>query len=238
MITGLIAELGNHHFGNLASAKEMIRVARECGAAYAKMQAIDTDWFKGGSMPPEFYTQCDLGWDGYHECMAYGEEVGIPVFFSVFGPKYRDLAYRIPGRPYKISGSQFETMTRDELQIWNTQKAQPVIISVPKTLDSVIEEKRDVVTNMNLMYVTPYLPATVDFEFLEYYVDVFERPVGYSDHTRGILYCRIAIEQYGCRLVEKHFNLWGRQSFAGKVYRDSLHAADASQLARLAKALI
>lgn len=234
-LTGIIAECGNHHFGDLGKAKELIRTAKDCGASYCKFQAIDPDWFTGGSMPPEFYQQCDLGLDGYQVCEEYGRALGIPVFFSVFGPKYRVLTHRHRGVPYKISGSQFLSSTKAELQAWNDQTEHPVIISIPEVENDVLLEKKDAVTNMNIMYVTPYLPEDVSFDCLDRYGEVFGRRVGYSDHTPGIADCCTAIGTYGADLVEKHFNVYGVQNFKGAVYRDSLHAASAKDLERLVK---
>lgn len=237
MLSGLVAEIGNHHFGDIEKAKELIRVAKECGASFVKMQAIDPIEFIAGSMDGEFYSMCDLGLSGYLECVDYGDSIDVPVFFSVFGTKYATLPESLGDRPYKISGSQFQTFTHEVLQFWNLQNQRPVIISVPKTDEIYLEDRRECVSNMNVMYVTPYLPGRVDFTTIERYVELFKKPIGYSDHSVGIGNCRVAISQYGCQLIEKHFNLYGVQAFGGKTYRDSLHAANAYQLERLAKYL-
>jgi len=234
MITGLIAEIGNHHFGDIGKARELIRAARDCGAAYAKFQAIDPETFTGGSMPRDFYWQCDLGLDGYLSLEDYGRQLGIPVFFSVFGPKYEALKTYWPGKPYKIAGGQFGSMSDAELKTWNDQDRNPVIVSVPSGSASHLWKNRDVMTNMHVMYVTPYLPERVEFFEIFEYEDALHRSVGYSDHCRGVISCLIAIDDFGCRLIEKHFNLFGRQSFQGRVYRDSIHAASAPELTRLA----
>lgn len=233
MLVGLIAECGNHAFGDLGKAKEQVRLAREAGAKFAKFQAIDTEVFEGGSMPAEFYRQCDLGAKGYQELVDYGEEVGIPVIFSVFGPKYAKLAR---GRPYKIAGSQFESFSVDQLLEWNSHD-HPVIVSLPNVSGDVILYKRPTITNMHCMYVTPYNPTSVEFQWIVHYEDVLRKPIGFSDHSPGIKNCLTAIDKYECRLIEKHFCPWGRQAFKGVVYRDSIHAADAVQLERLSKAM-
>jgi len=231
-LCGVIAECGNHALGSVESAKEQIRVARECGATYAKFQAIDTEAFTGGSMTPAFYELCDLGYARYLELVAYGDELGIPVFFSVFGPKYAALA-RIKGKPYKIAGSQFEKMPLPELAAWNEQTEHPVVVSVPHTEESVIRERREALSHMSVMYVVNYLPDQVTFFSLERLRRILNQPIGYSCHAAGVDHAIEAIAEHGAPLVEKHFNLWGDQTYDGRIYRDSLHAASPKELERL-----
>lgn len=238
MLRGLIAEIGNHHFGDLAKAKELIRASKDAGADFAKMQAIDPLEFTGGSMVPEFYETCDLGLSGYQECVNYGDEIGIVVFFSVFGSKYTGLRALRPGRPTKISGNQFLTAPNDVLIGWNEQTICPIIASMPKdALGQLDRDRMAAITKMNLMYVSPYMAGNPNLEMIERFSDILGKPIGYSDHTPGVTACRLAIEHFGCLLVEKHFNLYSVQSFRGQVYRDSLHAADAVQLQKIAKLL-
>lgn len=232
---GIIAEIGNSHFGDMEKAKALIKAAKDSGAHYVKMQAIDTMEFQGGSMPREFYRQCDLGINGYMDCVDYSRQVGIPIFFSIFGSKYLDLMQHYPDMPYKISGQQFLTFTNDGLNHWNTQEDHPVIVSIPKCDSEILNRKKTEMSMMHLMYVSEYLQRSVDFGFIGDLIEVFRRPIGYSDHTIGIDACKRAVVNYGCQLVEKHFNIFGEQSFDEIVYRDSIHAADSKQMSELAK---
>lgn len=232
---GIVCEIGNHHFGDLNKAFELIKAAKDAGAHFVKMQAIDTEEFRGGSMPRAFYTMCDLDINGYMDCVDFAREVGIEIFFSVFGKKYRSLFEHYPDMPYKISGSQFLSMSREELLNWNTQDHRPVVISIPKCDPEVIVSKKLAVDNMSIMFVSPYLPEGVNFNPIGHMVDVFRKPIGYSDHTKGIASCSMAICSYGCQLIEKHFNIYGEQSFGGQIYRDSLHAASFVEMKALSK---
>lgn len=230
---GIIAEIGNHHFGNIHNAFALIRAAKDAGAHYVKMQAIDTMEFTGGSMPREFYRMCDLGMAGYMQCVDHARDVGIPIFFSVFGSKYLDLIEHYPDMPYKISGGQFRSMTVDELSYWNNQKHRPVVCSVPIVELEEMRQKKPAMTNMQLMFVSPYLDPKFSLGSISHVMSAFCRAVGYSDHTSGIDVCRQAIEQFDCTLIEKHFNIFGEQSFGGVTYRDSLHACGPKELREL-----
>lgn len=233
---GIIAEIGNHHMGDMTKAKALILAAKECGADFVKMQAIDTKEFKGGSMTPDFYKKCDLGMDGYVDCVTYAEQVGIPLFFSIFGSCYLPLLTKYPDMPYKISGAQFKSFAVSYLQYWNDKVEHPLIVSVPKMDIAEIRAKKAAVSNMNVLYVSGYLEQNVDFTVISHLIQVFARPVGYSDHSVGLDNCRKAIMTYGCHLVEKHFNIFGQQSFGGQVYRDSIHASSATDMKALTKA--
>lgn len=235
MLRGIVAEIGMHHMGSLHNAFALIRAAKDAGAHYVKMQAIDTLEFKGGSMPREFYRMCDLGMSGYMQCVDHARDVGIPIFFSVFGSKYMDLIEHYPDMPYKISGSQFQAMTVEELDYWNTQTRRLVVCSIPITELEEMRQKKPATTNMQLLFVSPYLDPKFSIGHISHVMSAFCRSVGYSDHTPGIEACRHAIERYDCTLVEKHFNIFGEQSYEGKLYRDSAHACTAKELKELVK---
>lgn len=232
---GVIAELGNHHLGDVEKAKEMIRIAKECGAHYAKMQVIDPlRVSKHGSMTLGFYEQCALTAEEYAECQEYGLELGIEVFFSVFADiaDFRDLDYHY----YKISGSQFLAWTREMLMGWNHPKT---IISIPQVDKLLLKFKAPAISRMTPMFVTPYMKdhsELVNFATLVSHQNILNRPVGYSDHSLGIANCLVALNEYDAPLIEKHMNPFGPQSYDGRVYRDCYHAATPKHFEMLCKA--
>jgi sialic acid synthase SpsE len=232
---GIIAELGNHALGDIDKAKEQIRLAKECGAHYAKMQIIDPLFVaKYGSMPLGFYELCAMSPEEYNECQEYGNQIGIEVFFSVFADfeKFREIDFHF----YKISGSQFLSMTRAQLMGWNTSRT---IVSIPKIEEGLLMFKAPSISEMQPLFVTPYhTDATeiVDFSTLESHRKILGRAVGYSDHSLGIGNCITAIKEYGAPLIEKHFNPFGAQAYSGKIYRDCYHACPERQLETLCKA--
>lgn len=171
---GLIAEIGQHHFGDVNTAKCLIRIAHESGANFVKMQALDHLEFKGGSMPREFYRQCDLGMGGYIECIEYAAELGIPIFFSVFGAKYMDLVEHYQDMPYKIAGSQFKSFGVDDLQYWNGQK-RPVVTSIPNLNEQELDDKHKAISNMHLMVVNRYLDDDANFQYMAYCSELFKK---------------------------------------------------------------
>lgn len=211
-------------------AKKLILEAKKAGAIMAKMQAIDPDVVSlTGSMPYEFYKACELTTNQYLECQAYGRSLGIPVFFSVFGTKHKLVSRVFQNSYHKISGGQFLKMSTEELHKYNTPYT---IISIPESAGVVDGVRARAIWAMQKMFVTPYLPTSVNWEYLIDLRLTFSQ-MGYSDHTPGIESCKEAIGKYGCRLIEKHFHLGTDIVWEGVRYRDCLHAATPSELAEL-----
>jgi len=224
MIYGIIAEIGNNHYGIMSRAKEMIKAAHESGADYIKLQAIDPETAKG-SMTPDFYKKVALKEAEYYELRHYGESIGAKVFFSCFG---RVVISEI----MKISGSQFRTFSNKDLEVFNNDRT---IISIPTVTDAELLRKSEVVNKMNIMYVTEYLPKfnNVDFRQISRYMRALRKPIGYSDHSIGTGNCKVAIADYGCQLIEKHFHIGKPIIHGGIAFRDCIHSCGPKELVDL-----
>lgn len=228
-LTGVIAEIGNHHLGSVEMAKTMIKEAKASGADMVKMQAIEASVVaKTGSMPYSFYKECELSTEEYAECVRYGKTLGIQVFFSIFGTKHKLLWKMFPDCYRKISGGQFLKMTPED---FDAKHGVKTIVSIPEKAEF-DKIKSFQIWSMQKMMVTPYLPKAVDWDYLDHLKSIFRR-VGYSDHTPGIEACKTAIRDYGCRLVEKHFHLGTDIVWEGVRYRDCLHAATPKEFKEL-----
>lgn len=222
----LIAEAGNCHFGDVHTAKQMIRVARDCGADMVKFQAIDpTLVAKYGSMPTSFYEHVALTRAQYVELVRHGQELRIPVFFSVFGQSVQDLiaytyyhkisakqAGHYPFGPLMDKESTFVSVNRDYGDLPNLDKA-------------------------TIMWAAPYLPPYIELDNIFAVADYYEREVGYSDHTLGIDACVRAVQDFGAICIEKHFTLSRDFTWKGQVFRDTVHSALPKELEQLAKAI-
>jgi sialic acid synthase SpsE len=224
---GLIAEIGNCHLGSLDKAKRLIEVAKDSGADFVKMQAIDPLELKTGSMPFEFYDICSMSIDDYYNCYEYARcIVGIPLFFSIFGIKYHELSEL---DYYKISGNQYREMSPSELKKYNNENT---IVSIPD-----MTPLHQEIDKMNIMYVTPYNCKTVDLRPIDKISSVFNKRIGYSDHSLDIDNCKRAIDSYDVNLIEKHFYLGEDIKYKGQLYRDCTHSANPEQFLELANYL-
>lgn len=226
----LIAEIGNNHFGRMAKAKELIRAAKDSGADIVKGQAFFAKDLNGkGSMPEEFYNECQLkSWE-YLELIDYAvNDVKIELFFSIFNEYLRKII--TPHQHYsKISAGQFTDYTYDTLV--NKIDSENVFCSVPIRHMPPKDSKR-----INYLHVSGYLPENPFLEIIKLMSAHLGRPVGYSDHTVGIENCILAVKDFGANVIEKHFMI-NKINFEGKTFRDTIHAATPDQFKLLAQAI-
>lgn len=220
----LIAEAGNCHFGDMDRAKEMIKIAKDCGADLVKFQAIEAEFVKPyGSMPEEFYDHVAMDIEEYKELIDAGNNIGIPVFFSAFGHKVKEIfAHTFY---HKVSAKQSPIWQFTE---WMDKDSTFVSVNPDYGTPPELEKAK-------LLYATKYLPLSVDWEAFNSVCDYYERQIGYSDHSVGIENCLKAVNEYGADVVEKHFSLTRNLSWEGVQFRDAIHSALPKELENLAR---
>lgn len=219
----IIAEIGTNHFGSLKEAKALILEAKRCGATLVKSQAFRwQDVVENGSMSEEFYQQTELKIDEYLELISYGKSVGIDVFYSIFSDYIREPIER-EQKFHKVSASQSKIMA--ELPIDSSN----VFVSIHNT------EYAPKFRYAMPMYASGYLAHQPQTYMIGELSNELGVPLGYSDHTEGIMKCVHAWYNYQCPVIEKHFTLQKRMSFKGQVFRDTIHGADPWQFQTMVK---
>lgn len=223
---GIIAEIGNNHFGDFALAKRMISECHKAGAHYIKLQAIDPNIVCAiGSMPKEFYEKCAFTEDQYNELIHYGRSIGAKVFYSVFGDFNLNHDY------YKISAYQFLSWPKEKLKEYNNANT---VISVPdRTTKRLIHEKYKAIENMNIMIASNYFSSCVDVELVAHLWLKVGKAIGYSDHSVGIRRC-IQLIQDRTSLIEKHVHLFDIKN-SNDDFRDVVHSINEKELWVLTK---
>src|SRR5690348_14503529 len=230
-MTLLIAEISNHHFGEIEKAKELIRVAKECGADLVKGQAfLAPDMAKSGSMPIEFYEHCQLEYGVYKDLIHYGFDIGIKVFFTIISSKFN---YLYQFQPYKkIHAQRFLKIKAFDLK---KHDEATCFISIPK-----IRHGLYVFRKAKLMYATPYLSDAneqVYDEIKNYYTNLQCPKMGISHHGKAIDSLLSLHQMHDLPYVEKHFFLGDEISWNGEIYRDCLHSFNPKEFLELAKKL-
>lgn len=218
----LICEIGNNHFGDFDKAKELISSAHRCGADLIKSQAFRWSDIKTGSMPPEFYKQCQFSVEEYIELIDYARDIGNDLFFSIFSTGMEAISDKQSWR--KVAGSQTKcghlTMADDQE---NLIVSVPLAAPVPKFKKAAV------------LHVSEYLTSMPHLWHIQTLSDHIDRPAGYSDHTIGIEIPLRAHRHFGAHVIEKHFCLEQNVSFGGVVFRDTIHAANPREFNKLAK---
>jgi len=225
-MTFLIAEISNHHLGSLDLAKKLILEAKNCGANAVKSQAfLAEDMLKWGSMPLSFYKKCELKYHEYKELIEYGEEIGIPVFFTILSLNYRNLGARQKYKKLHAGGAA--TCRKDKF--WHYDK-ENIFISMKEPRTDVKEIRK-----AKILYATDYM-KDVDFEGYEHLRKFYDRDIGVSHHGASIENLVELNKVYKLPVVEKHFFFGQKIDWEGNMYRDCLHSVTPygfSQLARI-----
>ena len=217
----LIAEIGNNHFGNIETAKELIKTAIACGADLIKGQAFRPEDIKG-SMPPAFYKQCALSEDQYLELIEYTRFLKSDMFFSIFSDGFHDL--RKIQKYQKFSAGQTAGLTQAIVDATGLDHHKNILSF--NDAPSINFERATV------------LWATKYFEEIELskISDWSHRFIsfGLSDHTIGIQNSVKAVRDYGATVIEKHFTLKSEMSWANYKFRDTIHGSNPVEFESLA----
>ena len=249
----IIAEAGVNHNGNLELARQMVRVARECGADYVKFQTAVPELVISEIAPKAEYQKETTGKEQSQLEMC--RAIHLPLC------DYRGLADLCRAQGIGFMSTPFDLVSVDCLaelgmDYWKIPSGeitnlpylrkigamgQRVIMSTGMaTLDEVeaavsILEKagtprsRIILLHCTTQYPTPY--QAVNLRAMNTLRQLGCAAVGYSDHTIGIE-VSVAAVAMGARVIEKHFTL--DRNMPGPDHRASL---DPKQLAELVSAV-
>ncbi|HJD20388.1 MAG TPA: N-acetylneuraminate synthase [Candidatus Gemmiger faecigallinarum] len=239
----IIAEAGVNHNGSLEMAKEMARVAKECGADIIKYQTAVPELVVSRFAEKAAYqkqttdaaeSQLDMirklhfSFDGHRELKEYCDKIGIQYLSAPFDiPSVRFLAsLELP--LLKIPSGEITNLPYLE-EVGRTKI--PVLLSTGmSTLNEITDAlgilddngcPEATVLHCNTQYPTPYADANLS-AMLELF-DQFGLPVGLSDHTPG-WECDVAAAVLGATVIEKHFTL--DKSLPGPDQKASLDPAE------------
>ena len=222
----IIAEAGVNHNGSLEMAKEMARVAKECGADIVKYQtavpelvvsrfaekaAYQKETTDAAESQLDMIRKLHFSFEGHRELKEYCDQIGIQYLSAPFDiPSVRFLAsLKLP--LLKIPSGEITNLPYLE-EVGKTKI--PVLLSTGmSTLNEITDAlgilddngcPEATVLHCNTQYPTPYEDANLS-AMLELF-DQFGLPVGLSDHTPG-WECDVAATVLGATVIEKHFTL-------------------------------
>lgn len=221
----VIAEIGHNHQGKLDVAKEMFKVAKECGADAVKLQKRNNrELFTaaGYSRPydnPHSYGETygehreflEFGETEYKELQAYAAEIGVTFFATAFDFSSADFLEKLNMPAYKIASGDLKNIPL----ITHIAKFQkPMIISTGGGTMEDVNRAYDAIMPINQQLCIFQCTAGYPAEFEELNLSVIstyrERfpnaTIGLSSHDNGIAMA-LAAYMLGGRVVEKHFTL-------------------------------
>jgi len=220
-----IAEIGHNHQGKLETAKEMFRVAKECGADAVKLQKRDNRslFTKTGYTKPydnpnsygetygEHREYLEFGWIEYKELMDYADEIGVTMFSTAFDFNSADFLAKLDMPIYKIASGDLKNIP---LLTHIAEFQKPMIISTGGGTMEDVNRAYDAIMPINqqlcILQCTAGYPAEFDELNLNVITTFRERfpntTIGLSSHDNGIAMA-VAAYMLGARVIEKHFTL-------------------------------
>ena len=227
----IIAEMSANHNRSFDQAVKIIRAAKEAGADAIKLQTYtpdtltidcDNEYFsiKGtlweGKTLYELYKEAYTPWEWQPKLQEIADELGIDFFSTPFDDTAIKFLEKMNVPAYKVAS--FENV--DMLLLRRiAQTGKPVIMS---TGMATLEEIHEAVTavrevgcsQLALLKCTSAYPAPPEEMNLRTIADlseIFEVPVGLSDHTLepAVPVTAVAL---GASIIEKHFTLSRNES--------------------------
>lgn len=243
MAVVIIAEAGVNHNGSMELAKKMVVAAKEAGADYVKFQTFIPEKLVSGDAKKADYQQETTGagesqlemlqklaltQQDFVELQRYCTKTGIGFLSTPFDLESLDFLNTLPMDFWKIPSGE---ITNYPYLVRIAQTGKKIVMSTGmceieeiREALAVLEENgagKVTLLHCNTEYPTPY--EDVNLLAMRQMREAFHRPVGYSDHTRGIE-VPIAAAALGAVVLEKHFTL--DKTMEGPDHRASLDPAE------------
>lgn len=212
-----IAEIGLNHNGDLELAKQMVRLAADCGAHAAKFQLFNAEFFinkhaNPGDFPEgslqNFFKKFEMPEKSWLELSDFSRENGLDFFCSVFDEPSLQLYKNLEPRIIKISSCDLKNtfLIEDIKRIFPNL---PVIVSTGTCNE---EEIHNFVQNNSfkhlaiLQCVSSYPASVSDYNLatIQNWKKKYNATIGLSDHTTNNDLA-IAATALGACIIEKHF---------------------------------
>ncbi len=220
----IIAEMSANHSGSLERAKEIIYAAKEAGADCVKIQTYTPDTLTINCDNPYFhidngtwagenlyhlYKKAYTPWEWQAELKQEADKIGIDFFSTPFDKTSVDFLEDIGVQMYKIAS--FELVDIPLLE-YVAAKEKPMIMSTGMaSLDEIEDAVQAVRGKDNNQFVLlrcasayPAITEEMNLRTMTDMRDVFQVPVGLSDHSMGSVAAVTAVAM-GARVIEKHF---------------------------------
>ncbi|MGB7789231.1 N-acetylneuraminate synthase [Methanoregula sp.] len=243
----IIAEAGVNHNGDIRLAKKLVKAAAGSGADAVKFQTFTADSIATKTAGKAAYQKktsdasesqydmlkrLELSKNAFLELSDYAKKNGIEFLSSPFDCKSAELLESIGVAAYKIPSGEITNIPLLE-QIGSYKK--PVILSTGMAEMTEIREgisaiRRGGGKEIILLHCVTSYPAPLEsanLMMIPALAKTFRIPVGFSDHTQGIVASLLA-RALGACVIEKHFTL--DRSLPGPDHTASLEPSELSEL--------
>ncbi len=221
----IIAEAGVNHNGDIGMAKELVDVAKECGADAVKFQTFSADALVTSTAPTAVYQRRATGVSTQYDVLNalefdksewrhlanHAKKKGILFLSTPFDEKSADLVDSLGVHAFKISSGD---VTNDPLLAHIARKGKPVILSTGmSTMSEISHALLTLRSHGNppiiLLHCVSSYPAPIkeaNVQVVQTLSRAFGVLAGFSDHTLGLSASSAAVALGAC-VIEKHITL-------------------------------
>lgn len=244
----IVAEIGHNHQGSVEKAKELFKVAKECGVDAVKLQKrnnralytrelFDLPYDNDNSFGPTYGLHreaLEFSRDEYIELQRCAAELGLVFFATAFDSDSADFLAELEMPAYKIaSGDLLNTPLLKHV----ARIGKPIFLSTGGGTLPDVQRAYDTIMPLNQQLCILQCTASYPVEpedmnlrvittFRERFPDVV---VGLSDHQNGIAMAVVAYV-LGARVIEKHFTM--NRAWKGTDHAFSLEPTGMKHLVR------
>ncbi len=221
MAIEIVAEFGQSHRGDVATAIRQAEVAKAAGCAYVKWQMFDPERIAGptarrywdpalGGAETQletFHTNGNLAPDGWRHLKTACDEIGIGFLVTPFDLEAVDLLEELDVAAYKIASGD---ITYRQLLLKVAATGKPVFLSTGAAHLYEVEQALVWLGHIGVTLLAcalsyPCEPKDANLARIQTLLCMAER-VGYSDHTLGS-WTALAAVAAGADVLEKHATL-------------------------------
>ena len=226
----VIAEIGSNHNGDIELAKKMILKAKECGADCVKFQSWSKDTiFSKKVYQDNFFLRDDyrnrtdytleeivekysVDAEEHYILKAFCDEIQIDFSSTGFSKKEIDLLVDELNVPFiKVASMD---ITNIPFLSYIATKGKPVVIStglcglsdINAAIECLQKNGCNEIVILHCVSIYPPKDDEVNLNNIDTYRMLYKYPVGYSDHTLGVIAPIMSLAKYVC-IIEKHFTL-------------------------------
>jgi pseudaminic acid synthase len=222
----IIAEMSANHAGSKKRALEIIRAAKDAGADCVKVQTytpdtmtidsskkcfqIDKGTWEGENLY-NLYKKAYTPWEWQEELKNEAERIGIDFFSTPYENTAVDFLENLGVEFYKVAS--FSIINIPFLK-YLAQKNKPIIMStgmatlgeIEEAVRTIREEGNNNLALLNCSSAYPSIPDDMNLKNIKNLEEIFDLPVGLSDHSLGSVAAVTSIAM-GAKIIEKHFCL-------------------------------
>jgi sialic acid synthase len=221
----VIAEIGHNHQGSLEKAKELFRVAKDCGVDAVKLQKrdnrtlftrafFDSPYDNENSFGPTYGLHreaLELGPDVWRELVQEARQLGLTLIAAAFDAPSADFLAELDIPAFKIASADIVNLP---LLRQVAAYGKPVVLSTGGATIEDVDRAVETIVPLNpqlcILQCTSAYPVEVSELNLSVITLLRERypelVIGLSDHQDGISMALVAY-MLGARVIEKHFTL-------------------------------